>query len=177
MWVKREMEWYHWTPHSLTFLLASAYAPHANGMAGGWTLPQLHLFCHHGICSTAWCFWASLDEDSRKDGRSRQDEQCCSSKTDEDIKSSMFLATLSRLLRSKPSHWPSERAVYYGLGICTRAGYASWFSSLQNQKPLVFLGVHPWCSLVSLPGVPWCDSISVVFPHVQKKMCWEKIIC
>ena len=38
--------------------------------------------------------------------------------------------------------------------------------TLQNQKPLVFLGVHPWC-----------DSISVVFPHVQKKMCWEKIIC
>ena len=25
---------------------------------------------------------------------------------------------------------------------------------LQNRKPLVFLGVPPWCSLVSLPGVP-----------------------
>jgi hypothetical protein len=25
-------------------------------------------------------------------------------------------------------------------------------AQLQNQNPLVFLGVHPWCSLVSLPG-------------------------
>jgi hypothetical protein len=50
-------------------------------------------------------------------------------------------------------------------------------TSLQNHKPLVFLGVHPWCSLVFPSCFLVWEAIFVVFPHVQKKMCWEKIIC
>jgi hypothetical protein len=42
--------------------------------------------------------------------------------------------------------------------------FGGGIEALQNQKTLVFLGVHPWCSLVRLNfrGVPSCSKENVL---------------
>jgi hypothetical protein len=52
---------------------------------------------------------------------------------------------------------------------------------VQEGRPVAYFSwklSHPWCSLVFSPlcSLVW-EAISMVVPHVQKKMCWEKIIC
>ena len=52
--------------------------------------------------------------------------------------------------------------------------------TLQNQKPQVFLGVHPWCSLVWLnfSGVPSCSKENVLGKdYLLKRNQYKNLLC